>query len=891
MALKLSMKKLFFLLIGIFCLFQAKATHNRAGEITYVHISGLTFEFTITTYTRTSSVDADRSELEIFWGDGTSRILPRTSEQFLPNDIKINRYVGRHTYSGPFTYVVFVIDPNRIGSVINMTNSINVPFYLEDTLRILDPVIFGFNSSPQLLNPPIDFGNVNQVFVHNPNAFDPDGDSLSYQLVPPKQGIGVNVPGYVSPTAIGPGPDNQITLNQRTGELRWDSPKVQGIYNIAFLIREYRNGQMIGTVLRDLQIIIQASNNRPPVLEGRDLICVVAGDSIHEVYTATDPDPGTIVTISSNGAPYVAPVSPATFSRITEGNPASSRFRWQTVCNHLRNTDYQMVVKAEDNAPVPLVDLRTVVIRVVAPAPANLQGQFDPFDNTVTLTWNSPYACASNPKFIGFSVWRKRGCGFIPDTCSTSLIDKGFTKIGETNAFSFIDDDLRRGNDYSYVVVADFADRSQIGLLFNRFSGLPSQEFCLELPQNLPVIYNVDVKSTSASNGIIFTEWSKPNAEALDTLLNPPPYLMRLSRAEGINGQAYTNIFETAATSFSTLTDTSFIDSNLNTLNTAFRYKVDFFVNGNDFLGNADPASSIYLNLSPSDRALLLNWNFDVPWLNEWYYVYKQEEVSGIFLLLDSTTSTQYLDAPLSNDSTYCYKVEAKGRYTADGYKEPLVNFSQEACGNPRDTIPPCPPVLAVSNYCIDNQLPRDVINYLSWTIPSDCPDSNISSYHIYYKSERGAEFTLIDSVVGKDNKQYNHELDLTLTGCYSLRSTDPSGNISDFSTEVCVSDCPDFKLPNAFTPNNDGKNDLYTPILPYSGVTRIQMKIFNRWGNLVFETDDPDINWDGSDIKTGKQLPTAAYYYVCEVYFNTLEGEQKLETPLSGYIHLFREK
>ncbi|NQX98603.1 MAG: hypothetical protein HRT73_12105, partial [Flavobacteriales bacterium] len=47
------------------------ATHNRAGEITYAHISGLTYGITVTTYTKADS-PADRPNLEIFWGDGTS---------------------------------------------------------------------------------------------------------------------------------------------------------------------------------------------------------------------------------------------------------------------------------------------------------------------------------------------------------------------------------------------------------------------------------------------------------------------------------------------------------------------------------------------------------------------------------------------------------------------------------------------------------------------------------------------------------------------------------------------------------------------------------------------------------------------------------------------------
>ena len=57
---------LFFLFY--FLLFSLHATHQRAGEITYKHISGLTYEFKLVTYTYTPS-PADRPELEIVWGD------------------------------------------------------------------------------------------------------------------------------------------------------------------------------------------------------------------------------------------------------------------------------------------------------------------------------------------------------------------------------------------------------------------------------------------------------------------------------------------------------------------------------------------------------------------------------------------------------------------------------------------------------------------------------------------------------------------------------------------------------------------------------------------------------------------------------------------------------
>jgi len=66
------------------------ATHNRAGEITFNHISGLTYEITVITYTKGSS-PADRPKLEIKWGDNSPLdSIDRISDVFVGNDIKKN---------------------------------------------------------------------------------------------------------------------------------------------------------------------------------------------------------------------------------------------------------------------------------------------------------------------------------------------------------------------------------------------------------------------------------------------------------------------------------------------------------------------------------------------------------------------------------------------------------------------------------------------------------------------------------------------------------------------------------------------------------------------------------------------------------------------------------
>ncbi|MEZ4879543.1 MAG: gliding motility-associated C-terminal domain-containing protein [Chitinophagales bacterium] len=816
--------------------------------------------------------------------------MPRLTETLIAQYIKHNIYRGLHTYSGPATYVVGVSDPNRVENIINMSNSVNTLFYLEDSVKILDPNIIGYNNSPILYNPPIDYANVNQVFIHNPNAFDADGDSLVFRLIPPLQSRGNPVGNYRYPNQISPGPDNNFTIDSRNGEIRWDVPKQQGIYNIAFIVEEYRNGILFGTVIRDMQIFVEATNNKPPVLTIPDDICIVAGDTVEFNVSATDPDIGQLVTLIANGSSFSVASSPSVFTVGSAGNPISGHFYWATNCTHINKNEYQVLFKAEDNfnSP-PLVDIKTLFIKVLPPAP-QLQSVFNPSNGTVQLTWDSLYTCADNSKFLKFTVWRKTGCGTIIDSCSTDLASLGYTQIATTNNYYYNDNGLIPGNDYSYIVRAEFGDVSNAGVTINAFSSLPSEEECINYPISFPILYNVDVRSTDATNGIIYVEWSRPFAEELDTIINSGPYIINLYRAEGINGTNYTLIKSDTFNTYSDINDTSFLDTNLNTTNLAYTYNVQLIVRGGDTLGFTNPASSVYLTTTPNFKSADLSWSYQVPWQNDTFVVYRKDPSTLTYVIIDTITTTSFKDTGLINDSLYCYKIEAIGKYNQAGLKEPLINFSQEACVIPIDTITPCSPTLVVTNYCNDDNLTKnEYINYLVWNYNTDCDTSVIVQTKIYYKAPNTSSFVLLDSFGKIDILAYTHILDLSVAGCYYIQTIGKSGK-TNVSNTVCVDDCPVYNLPNAFTPNNDGSNDLFTPILPYGGVAKIDFKVFNRWGNLVFETNDPNINWDGTDSKNGSVLNTAVYYYVCDVYYQTSNGLQKLSTPLSGYIHLFRE-
>ncbi len=226
--------KSFLFILAAFCSANLYATHNRAGEITYVQLSDLTYEITITTFTYTLSF-ADRPSLDVEWGDNTTSTAPRISKLTLPNYYQRNIYKINHTFPGPGIYKIVVQDPNRNAGVKNIPNSVNVVFSIS-TILTVNPAM-GRDNTPVLLNPPYDKAALGYVFIHNPAAFDPDGDSLSYQLTTCTRDDGKPIENYTLPPAT-----HFIRVDSISGDLIWDTPADTGIYNVAMEIQEWRNG-------------------------------------------------------------------------------------------------------------------------------------------------------------------------------------------------------------------------------------------------------------------------------------------------------------------------------------------------------------------------------------------------------------------------------------------------------------------------------------------------------------------------------------------------------------------------------------------------------------------------------------------------------------------------
>ncbi|MBA4239717.1 MAG: hypothetical protein C0448_03255 [Sphingobacteriaceae bacterium] len=890
-----------FFVIGFFL--TSKATHNRAGEITYKWLYGYTYQIKITTYTNIAIIGgqmpADRCEDTLYFGDGTRAVVLRSNGPIggcapahegvpINSDIKLNEYITTHTYPGPGNYKMSMEDPNRNAGINNIPNSVNQVFYIESFLVI--PLFgTGKNSSPVLTFPPIDNGCVGKCFLHNPGAYDVDGDSLSYELTYCRGHAGAMCPGYSYP-ADGGGTYN---VNAITGTLTWCTPQLQDEFNLAMIIKEWRKNDdgdyfLIGYILRDLQVDIIACNNNQPIIKPITDTCVLAGSIITKTITATDPD-NDILTMEANGGPFGVTAPIATFSAPAGLTPINGLFTWQTSCAHIRKAPYQVTIKVKDNDPtVNLVDFKTFNITVIAPPPLNLTAV--PMGSNIKLTWQKPVChLTTGNKIERYCVYRKDNCSpWTPSICEVGVpAYTGFVRIGCTtslNDTTFLDTNngngLSQGTNYSYIIEAVYTDGSL---------SYASNQVCVQLKRDVPILVNVDVQSTDVTTGAVFVRWIKPllGANALDTLSVTGPYEFKLVHHDGFTG-TFSTVYSVTKPYFKALdqlTDTTFLHvgtsgTPLNTKTIAHTYKIEFYANG-QFIGNGQKASSVFLSLTPSDNKMTLTWQHQTPWTNYLYYIYRKGPSQAVFTLRDSTNLLTYTDTGLVNGVDYCYKVQSKGQYSDPSILRPLLNFSQELCEKPKDSTPPCAPTLGIQSDCL---IPNVI---LTWNNPNHTCSDDVVKYNIYFSETEDEPLVLVDSIKTVNDTILAFDNLVSIAGCYAISAVDSFGNESALSAKLCVDNCPEYELPNVITVNGDGINDFFKPI-KNKFIKDIDLKVYNRWGTLVFETTDPAIMWDGKVIQSKLLCTEGTYFYVCQV--NEIRVKGIVSRDLKGFLQIFHK-
>jgi hypothetical protein len=297
---------------------------------------------------------------------------------------------------------------------------------------------------------------------------------------------------------------------------------------------DLRNNIRIGIVVRDIQIEVYDTDNKPPINVPLRDYCVEVGETIDFLFSATDPNNDRLTLSSTSGVFSLA--CPATFTKVDSiSGYASARFRWIPCHEAVRNQFYDVIFKSEDdNTDIKLVDISSMKIKVLAPSPNLLNAV--PEGKTIKLNWEN-----YGTDFIaGFNIYRREGASaFIPDSCTSGIpSSSGFTRVAYVSgsgAVVFSDDDrgqgLQNGVEYTYRIVAVYPNGTE---------SKASNELTSALVSGLPIMRNVSVRNTDDDKGSIFIAWKKP--EQLDTIPALGPYEYIIYRATGTGGTNYSKI-------------------------------------------------------------------------------------------------------------------------------------------------------------------------------------------------------------------------------------------------------------------------------------------------------------------------------------------------------------
>ncbi len=111
-----------------------------------------------------------------------------------------------------------------------------------------------------------------------------------------------------------------------------------------------------------------------------------------------------------------------------------------------------------------------------------------------------------------------------------------------------------------------------------------------------------------------------------------------------------------------------------------------------------------------------------------------------------------------------------------------------------------------------------------------------------------------------------------------------PDGCLDTLTKIIDVSPFCSWFFPNAFTPNGDGKNDLFKGVGFDKNIEQFNIWIYNRWGELVFESDNREEGWNGKKNNVGQDSPQSGYVYIAEI-----RGPRNTFKKFEGIITLLR--
>jgi gliding motility-associated-like protein len=876
---------------------RARATHLYGADFYYEHISGNTYRISLAIYgdcnlapeTAFRSLWSVAPVVHIF--DGATQIsqlslrLVGNSEEVTPVcDRELSNTtckstsgtipgVMRFVFSGSYTFGYaspnwrFRFDGNTpVGYSAGRSAIDNLSGTSITALEALLNNMNGPNSSPRFTTIPTPFYCINVAQQYNHGAVDANNDSLDYALIPGMNGGGGNGLGagggnvlYNTPYS-GALPMNGDavgwTLNGRTGQLNF-TPVKANKYLIVNQVKEYRNGQVVGTSMREMTFIILANCNNKPSESNLDTSRIsqagvfVDRDEV-TICQLTDTGKFTILPTNRSGDTIVASITglpPGVFDTVLGNNTPRPVIQLSWIKANLAPGLYNFFVTYKDRG-CPLTSQQTKAFTLRVIAPNDLVG---PDVITPTQCFHKAWV-QFTPTF-----------GLLPRTITISQGGTVIKTIRDISGAAFADSleagvytiDINSDNlqcpTQKSLTVPDGGTYPHVPTVDDRFHCLDDKPEKLELRSDTGAFVN-----WYASDGTLL-----PGAPTPQT--NTPGrtfYLIDQQRrtchsrrdtfwvyvtkrpTASITGDPVACVYDTATLRFNgAIGEGPILEYN-------WKWGTAYYKSGEGpgpwHAAWASPGIKqvrlqVAENKCPSDTADFFLSVRPKP--------YAGFEIPPLICQYDTVT-VSYQATPLKNQ-TYSWSFPGAG-----------IQGSSES--GPLRIYWPTPGTKRVSlmaslDGCSDTRS-RDVIVRESPDIHIlNVPATVCIGEKIYLQATGATAYTWLprDSVREDGSGIYTHVLKPSI---YKVIGRNEYYCWDSASIEYpVVEQCCTFTYPNAFTPNGDGRNDKFNAVT-YGNHKEYELNIYNRWGERVFIGHSPTESWDGT--YAGKQCDAGTYFY-----------------------------
>lgn len=381
------MKKIVILALTLFLAHYIKASHIAGGDMSYTCLGNNQYQISLNLFVDCNGFDpGDEQYIDFVSSCGGSESI--TVNVLNPGGTEISQLcasqINNSTCNGGnlpgmwvFNYTgIVTLDPAcdtwtmswntccRNGAILNLSSPDSQDSYIEAELNSATSPC---NNSPSFTSQPIPYVCTNQPVNYNYGVVETDGDSLHYSLISAMNSSGNNL-GYSSGYSAGT-PIPGISINPVTGVLSF-TPTTIGNFVVVVLVKEFdNNGNLIGSVMRDIQFVVQNCGNLVPdpgagaisnltgaaVQSGPFAIELCEGVSFTFEATYTDPDPTDSLMLVSN----IATVLPGATINVSGANPMTATVSW-TAPGGSANTNTSFSITINDGA-CPVVGQQTFV--------------------------------------------------------------------------------------------------------------------------------------------------------------------------------------------------------------------------------------------------------------------------------------------------------------------------------------------------------------------------------------------------------------------------------------------------------------------------------------------------------------------------------------------------